>query len=654
MRQLFIICWLITISLSLAAQEKHVVQIKTFDQKLQVFRNIEVSVNDRPFVSVGSKGVVTLELNSAETIQSVKIKDEKLEAASWNFSKGVIEIVVRPKSYTLVHVTLILFEGLPVSQASVLFKGAKPLTFTTDQSGRFDIPLGLNEKISSPEQFNVPGFQVTKVEVNGNNAIITVQHPVVVEKKAEPLPMQKQPVELDAAVLDSIRSLRGFYGVFRTLPIRDLDEPSRASVDNKFNTLLNQREDSLIHRMNTNTIRISDSSLIAEDVHNLLTYAGTEMDLLETKRMEFENKIELISAKLQRGVGNLSEQERQNLLRDLDLLENLLIQNETRFNLNQQDYREIIEALRKKYFDIEELQTRLTIAEQQRVEEQKVFQTRLIAIGGVLVVFAILIILLISFSGRLRKQAKELKAANEEVKTINENLEGIVIKRTQLLEASNRELDTFLYRASHDLRSPIRSILGLFHIKDHIPSSELVDRVTNTMSGMDGMLKKLISVSEIKRESENLHDIRISDVINEVHQKYDQLIRQNEVQFNATCADNLTFRSNALLLDCIISNLIENAITFSAMKHSGHARVEITAQRTNGNLVITVYDNGVGIDEAVRPQIFNMFFAGHEKSKGNGLGLYMVSKCVSELSGTITLESELNRFTKFTISLPSR
>jgi signal transduction histidine kinase len=98
---------------------------------------------------------------------------------------------------------------------------------------------------------------------------------------------------------------------------------------------------------------------------------------------------------------------------------------------------------------------------------------------------------------------------------------------------------------------------------------------------------------------------------------------------------------------------MQNAILFSALKSADHARVEVTARRDNGSLNLTIYDNGVGIDESIRPHLFNMFFTGHEKSKGNGLGLYMVSKCVSVLFGTITLESEPNRYTKFSISLPT-
>jgi signal transduction histidine kinase len=648
-RLYLLILFLLTIHFNVSAQEKQLVQIKTFDHNLQVMRNIELSVNDRPYLSVGAKGVAMLELNAGEAIRSVKIKDEKLEAASWNFSKGTVEIIIRPKSYTITQLTLTFPDGTPLAKTPIVFKGTKPISVTTDQEGRFEIPLALNETIRSADQFVVAGHYVSKLNVS--SGILTLERPVV-EAKSEPLP-KVRPV-FDLSRLDSIRSLNRFYAIFRALPISDLDEESRAKVDIRFRQLVTLHDDSIASRSTPTLVpNISDSSAIAADVHNLLNYIGIETQIVENNRADFDEKIKIISSKLERGVSNLTEQEKQLLLQDIDKLEELLARNESKFNKNQQDYREIIDALRSKYFDIEELQTRLSLAEQQRLEEQKLFNQRMVVGGIVLIVFAIMIILLIRFSGRMRSQAKELKAANEEVRTINENLEAIVVRRTQLLEESNRELDTFLYRASHDLRSPLRSILGLVNIKDHIPAPELIDRVTHTVGDMDVMLKKLISVSEIKRESEKLQDINISAIVENVKQRFDELIRQHNVQVHIVCPTDLTFRSNAVLIDCIVSNLMQNAILFSALKSADHARVEVTARRDNGSLNLTIYDNGVGIDESIRPHLFNMFFTGHEKSKGNGLGLYMVSKCVSVLFGTITLESEPNRYTKFSISLPT-
>ncbi len=657
-RVFFIIAILLLVNVSVVAQEKQVVQIKTFDQKLQVLKNIEVSINGKEYVSVGSKGVAIVELNSNDLpIKSIRIKDDKLEAASWNFSKGIVEIIVRPKSYTLVHFVVRFPNGNPLSQSPVVYKGAKTITFTTNQMGEFDLPVSLNEKIISTDQFYIQDMVVIKLNLSDQENVILVDRPKPIEnpqkKIDEGISMKEDFDAFDVSRLDSIESLTEFYALFRSISIRNLNEETKALIDKKFNQLMAQREDSVSIRKANGIGNISDSSFVSEDVKSLLNYATLESEALQANRSDFESKVNVISSKLEKGISNLTEAERQNLLNDLDLLEQLLSQNERKFYQNQDDYLSIINTLKQKYFDIQNLETRLSKAEKEREEEQRVFRQRMIIIGGVLIGFAVLIILLISFSTRLRNQAKELKAANEEVSTINENLEQIVIRRTKLLEESNKELDTFLYRASHDLRSPIRSILGLCNITDHIPQAELVNRVMNTTYSMDRMLSRLIDVSEIGQESLNLTTVKVAQIINRIKIEQEKLIKTGGVQIHFDCPADITLRTSSTLLESILINLIENAIFFSVLKNPEHARVEVKVNKVGNDLELSVYDNGIGIEESIRPRIFDMFFTGHEMSKGNGLGLYMVHKCIVALRGKITVESEVGRYTTFKVLIPN-
>ncbi len=140
--------------LNASAQEKQTIQVRTFDQKLQPLRNIEVSLNGKDYISVGQKGVAIVEVNSSDLpVKSVKIKDEKLEAASWDFSKGVIEIIVRPKSYTMVHFIVQFPNGTRLAKSPVTYKGSKPMNLETDAAGELDIPVPLTEKITGANQF---------------------------------------------------------------------------------------------------------------------------------------------------------------------------------------------------------------------------------------------------------------------------------------------------------------------------------------------------------------------------------------------------------------------------------------------------------------------------------------------------------------------
>jgi signal transduction histidine kinase len=88
------------------------------------------------------------------------------------------------------------------------------------------------------------------------------------------------------------------------------------------------------------------------------------------------------------------------------------------------------------------------------------------------------------------------------------------------------------------------------------------------------------------------------------------------------------------------------------LKDPHHAEVDIIAAVKGNALEISVYDNGVGIDESIRPRLFDMFFTGHEKAKGNGLGLYAVHKSVMALYGKVSVESEVGRYSRISVVLP--
>jgi signal transduction histidine kinase len=272
----------------------------------------------------------------------------------------------------------------------------------------------------------------------------------------------------------------------------------------------------------------------------------------------------------------------------------------------------------------------------------------------VVIGFAILIVLLVTFSNRLRKQKKDLLVANEEVRTVNENLEAIVQDRTKLLAEANRELDTFLYRASHDLRSPVCSIIGLCNIAIHLSNGEpkeLVERVVHTTEGMDKLLKKLSIISEINQPT-GYSSITLLNLVENVQHRFSNIIDEKHVKFTIDCPADLVFYSYPNLVDVVITNLVENALIYSLMLHAEGASVAFRATVKDDQLQFSVRDNGIGVDASIQPRLFDMFFKGHPDSKGNGLGLYIVQKSIQALEGSIAVVSEQGQYTEFVVQLP--
>jgi signal transduction histidine kinase len=182
-------------------------------------------------------------------------------------------------------------------------------------------------------------------------------------------------------------------------------------------------------------------------------------------------------------------------------------------------------------------------------------------------------------------------------------------------------------------------------------SRELVQRVVLTTTSMDKLLKKLSIISEINQPT-NFSSITLVDLIEDVKATFENTISENNIKFSVDCPADLVLYSYPNLVETIISNLIENAFFYSVMKDAADAQVDLKATITNDHVEISVYDNGIGIEDHMSGRLFDMFFKGNEYSKGNGLGLYIVQKSVQTLEGNVEVSSEHGAYTRFVVRLP--
>lgn len=665
--KLFFVCFCLTflIILPVSAQEKQVYQVKTLDEQLNIFPGISISLNGNNYFSIGDKGVAFVELSSEDLpVKSIEVNDQLLEVASWNFSKGILEIIIRKKKYHLIKLIVKGTDDIIKSHMKVTFNGKKKLTATTNAQGYVELPVALDEKLTSTNQLVIEGYNLMHLHSAEGKYVLVVEQIITEEPVAsENLPLQEKPElspqdysDFDLSQLDSIQSLTAFYSVFKNYEIEELDEETKRRVDAKFNALVSQMQDSLSKNAISIINNISDTTYVQDDLKNLLLQAREENMILEGQQSQFEEKIEMVNDKLAQGFENMDNTARAGLLEDLNLLEKILTENENKFYRNQSNYRQMVNNLKDRFFNLEDLENKLSASEAQRLEEQRVFRQRLILILLITAVFAILVILLIYFSNKLKKQKKKLVLANAEVQSINENLENLVYERTQLLEETNKELDMVLYRASHDLRSPICSITGLCNLASALSNgenNELFEKMILTTQGMDRLLKKLSIISEINQPGEYM-PVKLADVIEDIRSQFSNLIDEHNINFVVDCPENLLFYSNPDLLNVILTNLIENALFYCKLKNSRHHKVLLNATVNNKKLALSLYDNGVGVDQKVSHKLFDMFFRGNEYSNGNGLGLYIVQKCVHILNGEITVESEPGKFSKFVVNLPKQ
>jgi len=253
----------------------------------------------------------------------------------------------------------------------------------------------------------------------------------------------------------------------------------------------------------------------------------------------------------------------------------------------------------------------------------------------------------------MEAQSEELREANEMILAINDDLDSIVTRRTHQLKEAYQELDTFFYRSSHDFRRPLTTFLGLAEVakitvKD-TNALELFDKVRETALNLDKMLVKLQSISDVGAQELVYKPVLVGEIFESVCADFqdDLLHRGIRVQRSIVLSD--PFISYPAMVRIIVENLVENSIQFCAPEN---AQLELRAHQENGWVVMSVRDNGYGIPQEYQGKIFDMYFRGTERSKGNGLGLYIVKKAVGKLHGEIHVVSSVGLGTMLEVRLP--
>lgn len=254
---------------------------------------------------------------------------------------------------------------------------------------------------------------------------------------------------------------------------------------------------------------------------------------------------------------------------------------------------------------------------------------------------------------RLEILNKQLVSINDELvlknKTINET-------NDQLSEL-NAELDSIVFRTSHDLRSPITSVIALIHIIKEEPDghkrSEYLELQRRTIAKLDSLITDILDFSRNKRTELNYTPVDLKVFINNTLQYHLFSEESENVKKTSEVNQQSFFVTDEKRLSMIMNNLISNALKYHN-KDQDPPYLHICVNATSEQAKIEVIDNGQGIDEKHLQNIFTMFYRANEDLTGSGLGLHIVKEAVDKLNGTITVESEVNKGTKFTIVIPNR
>ncbi|TDO73156.1 PAS domain S-box-containing protein [Flavobacterium chryseum] len=227
-------------------------------------------------------------------------------------------------------------------------------------------------------------------------------------------------------------------------------------------------------------------------------------------------------------------------------------------------------------------------------------------------------------------------------------------KRNRELIKTNSELDRFVYSVSHDLRSPLTSILGLlsFIEAESLEADTLkhAEMIRSSVNRLDDFIKNILSYSRNKRSGVEVEKISVNETLFDIVDSLQCITEAKGIRYEIKVEEQQPFYTDRLRFNTILENLISNAIKYHKKEETGRY-IKITGHSDHEKLYITIADNGIGIDPEYHQKIYEMFFRLSGKKDGSGIGLYIVKDAIEILDGSIEIQSAKGTGTTFIIKL---
>jgi signal transduction histidine kinase len=265
---------------------------------------------------------------------------------------------------------------------------------------------------------------------------------------------------------------------------------------------------------------------------------------------------------------------------------------------------------------------------------------------------------LLAFSRSKQNQERKIKESEEKVRKMNAELEQRVAERTAQLEASNRELESFSYSVSHDLRAPLRSIDG-FSAVLHEDHGHLLDengrdnlqRIRAACKRMGLLIDDLLNLSRLARSEMNPQKVDLSELARQITGEMQKAQPERTVEF--VIAEGLLDQGDERLLKVMLQNLFGNAWKYSAKQTN--AVIEFGRAHHDGAPAYFVRDNGVGFDMTYSDKLFKPFQRLHDNKEfpGTGIGLALVQRIIQRHGGRAWAEGEVGKGARFSFTLQS-
>ncbi|MNF82499.1 Cell-division control histidine kinase PdhS [compost metagenome] len=223
------------------------------------------------------------------------------------------------------------------------------------------------------------------------------------------------------------------------------------------------------------------------------------------------------------------------------------------------------------------------------------------------------------------------------------------------LTQNNKDLKQFSYITSHNLRAPLSNLIGLLNLIEDIPVDnpelqEIIAGFTKSTHLLNETINDLVKVIIIKdNPSMQKEEVSLKEVFENVFSQLSFQIELHKPIIKLKFDRVPLLNTNKAYIESILLNLLTNSIKYKSENRK--LKISITAEQIDHQAILTFKDNGIGIDlERNRDKVFGLYQRFHNYPDSKGLGLYLVKSQVETMGGTISIDSEVNKGTTFTIT----
>ncbi|MBK5214990.1 MAG: HAMP domain-containing protein [Flavobacteriaceae bacterium] len=258
-------------------------------------------------------------------------------------------------------------------------------------------------------------------------------------------------------------------------------------------------------------------------------------------------------------------------------------------------------------------------------------------------------------SDELGKLARAFNIMAVQVRNAQQDMEGKIIERTAELETANKELESFSYSVSHDLRAPLRAVNGYaqmlhedYGTKLDEEGKRIIETIRNNAIKMGTLIDELLAFSQLGRKEVQRTKINMNELVESVLIDMDKsFAHKAEIKIGKLHQMEADYG----LLRQVMLNLISNALKYSSKKE--HPIIEIFSEEKQGEIVFSVKDNGAGFDMKYYDKLFGVFQRLHKQNEfvGLGVGLAIVQRVITKHAGKVWAEGKVNEGATFNFSL---